>query len=276
MIKLYPEIIFAAIKASRPVGAFRVWFLAKSFDNGGSGFIPAKAFRQYLNILGVSRATYYEWLLRADRLGLVKRLDNDIYQIASWERGAKLAGIDRLLKPTFIETERYINKGWLAYVWGAYVKHFEGKPISRASLEKLTGVPRRTQQAYEKKSGVINTANYVSYGYPENNPEQAMEICDKPGVFFRAGAIMKQGPNSRKVPYAHLGNKGRTKQINQSLRCNDEDSSGRIYKLYCITDKQAKQAIRQARGGKIGERPLHVWKFYKNALGVNLWDAIAI
>jgi len=149
-MKLYPEIIFKAINNNKPAGAFRLWFIAKDYDRGGSGFIPAKAFRRYLKGLGIPRGTYTRWITQAVDMGLIGRTRTargvQVYALVSWDQGAILAGVTSLLKPVMLQLARFTNKGWLAWVWAGYLKHFEGKLISRATLEKLTGVPARTQR----------------------------------------------------------------------------------------------------------------------------------
>ena len=214
-LKIYPEILFRAIHRNKPVGAFRVWFIAKDFDIGGCGFIPAKAFRQHLRALGIPKQTLYRWLEQAGRLGLITWQDK-VYRLTSWQNGAIAAGVSRLARAVLIPKERFLSKGRLAWCWAGIILHHKGM-ISRAALEALSGVPARTQLEYEKKAGVQNKANYASYGRPENNPEVAIGVIDLPGHYGKGGEVRRRLPNSREVSEVSLANKGRLKQINRAL-----------------------------------------------------------
>lgn len=178
MIKVFPEVIYSAIRHNRPAGAFRLWFIAKHFDNG-SGFIPVKDFRRYVDSQGVNEKTYYRWLDQAITLGLIKREGgaNPVYRLAAWEGGANAAEVSNgLSRAVNVPIAKFLAKGWLAILWAGYLKHFETKPVSRATLEKLTGIPARTQRAYEAKAGVKAKANYASYGQAPNNIDQALNL----------------------------------------------------------------------------------------------------
>jgi hypothetical protein len=281
-VKLYPEILFKATSNNKPVGAFRVWFIAKDFDHG-TGFIPAKRFRQHLADLGIARPTFYRWLSQAFELGLLSHYRTNrgakVYSLTSWERGAALAGVSSLLRPVNIEVERFISKGWLAVVWGAYIKHFEGKNIARATLHKLTGVPARTQRGYEKQIEVKSKGHFANFGDPTKDPQNAVSIDERRGIYGKAGMTRRRLPDSRTVEEENieLANKGRTKKANRALkallltRC----SSQKPEKLYFETYQKLKRATRgKQRDGNAKDRPNHRYLFITDALGVGVWEAI--
>jgi hypothetical protein len=276
-VRLYPEIIFKASENNKPVGAFKVWFIAKEFDYGG-GFIPAKRFRQHLAKLGIARPTYYRWLSQAFELGLMDH-QGDVYGLISWERGAALAGVASLLRPVDIEVERFVSKGWLAVVWGAYIKHFEARPISRATLHKLTGVPARTQRGYEKQIKVKSKGHFANFGDPAKDPKNAVNIDERQGIYGKAGMTRRRLPDSRTVEEEHieLANKGRTKKANRALkallltRC----SSPKPERLYFETYQKLKQANRgKQRDGNAKDRPSHRYLYLTDVLNVGVWEAV--
>jgi len=280
VIKIYPEIILKAINSNKPTGAFRVWFIAKGFDRGGSGFIPGKAFRHYLRELGVARGTYTRWIAQAVDLGLIERTrtvqGGQVYALVSLDHGAMVAGVTKLLQPVRVPLERFTKKGWLSWVWACYLKRFEGKLISRATLKELTGVPERTQQGYERQARVTNKAHFANYGDPSMDPENAPAIDGERGYYGKAGMTRKRLPNSRTVQGVLMGNKGRTKKANQNLAAllNMWSSSQQRYeRLYCENYQQLKKA-NKGQGSDVKTRPDHRYLFITDALGLGVWDAI--
>jgi hypothetical protein len=279
VIKVFPEIIFTAIRHNRPAGAFRLWFIAKHYDNG-NGFIPAKDFRHYVNAQGVNDKTYYRWLDQAIDLGLINRVSGakPVYQLAAWEVGAIIAGVNNdLLKAAKVPLNKFVAKGWLAVIWAGYLKHFEGKPISRATLESLTGVPARTQLSYETKSGVRSKANYASYGLLPKNIEQALEfvpIVYSPGHYVTEnGELRRRLPDTRTAPdEVSLANAGRLKRINQAL--HKEGSSQTIYRIYTDNAKQSKRAQRRIRRSDERERPYYIYEKMSKLKGMGIYAAL--
>jgi len=251
-MKIIPEIIFQAKTNKRPSGAFRLWFLAKDYDQGGSGFIPARDFRRYLRSLGIPRQTYYRWLARAYALGLIED-QGRVYRLAAWEYGVIAAGIedpDNLLsRMVNIPVDQFVNKGWLSYVWKGFAKHFEGQIITRATKEKITGVPARTQRAYEIKAAVKSKSNYADMGDPSKNPKNAIAIDKKRGIYGKNGRTRRRLGNSYKRINGVLL-VSNTKAVKERLRrlTEQEGSQNRqIQRLYCKNEKQTKTAIAQSR-----------------------------
>ena len=281
LIKVFPEVIFLAIRHNRPVGAFKLWFIAKGFDNG-SGFIPAKDFRHYVNSLGVNDKTYYRWLDQAIELGLIDRVKDNkqVYRLTAWERGKAIAGINGdLLRAVNIPLKQFVAKGWLSILWAGFLKHFEGKPISRATLERLTGVPARTQLSYETKAQVRAKANYATYGLAPETIERALEfmpIVYRPGHYVtQGGEYRRRLPDTRIAPNeVSLANVGRLKRINQALYT--EGSSQAIYRLYTENAKQTKRAMRGIRRTDEIERPDFIYEKVGGFKGMGLYAALAV
>lgn len=249
-IKLFPEILFQAGRHGKPVSAFRLWFIAKDFNPGGSGFIPAKAFRQHLHGLGVNRQTAMRWLEQALALGLLFK-GGEVYRIASWQEGARIAGVRKLMGAVKVERKLFLAKGWLAICWAAYLQHFRSM-IARQTLEELTGVPPRTQLEYERKTGVINQANYATYGKVLDNPGLAIRLFAQPGHYTCRGEMRRRLPNSRdckQIEGISLANKGRLKHINRALDqvAGSPMTNVPILRLYCESPKQTKKALKKQK-----------------------------
>ena len=274
MIKVLPDFIFSALKHHQPASAYRLWFIAKDFNYGGCGAIPAKVFRQYLKSIGIPKQTFSRWLEQANTLGLITR-HGTYYWLASWQDGAALVGLERLNRPVEIPKERFLTKGWLAWCWAGYLLQFKG-PVARATMENMSGVPARTQYEYERKAEVINKANYASYGRIVDDPERAIRLYKQPGHYSKDGENRRRLPNSREVQEIVFANKGRLRYINQAL-IEVVGSQGQVasshiarmtisgeigeqkqtYRLYCENHKQTKKSRRKLKNweGNVRERP---------------------
>jgi hypothetical protein len=183
-IKLFPEIIWQAKRKNLPLGAFRLWFIAKSFDNG-NGNILAKIFRQYLRSLNIKQTTFYKWREQARTLGLIEDTGK-VYRLASWEWGAIAAGCTHLNRAVWVPTKSFVAKKWLGSVWEGYLLYFHGKPVTRGTLEKLTGIPERTQQIYEKNAGVNHIENYFDFGSVKDHPILAIDTFVTPRPLYQS------------------------------------------------------------------------------------------
>lgn len=272
MIKLLPEIIFAAQASNKPLGAYRLWFLAKHFDRG-NGFIPKKNFKRYLKSLEIPKSNLLRWLEQAIALGLLQS-NGESYKLESWQGAARSVGVKRVLRFTKIPLDRFIRPHWQAWVFASYLTHFDGKPISRETLEKLTGIPARTQLEYEKHARVEKTANYAEICDPQSNPNLACKVMGSPGYYGKNGKIRKRLPNSYQVEDVFLGNKGRTKQINKAL-CSEDSSQNIRYPLYCLDNKKLRQNKNYIRRyGDAQDCPEFIFKLRVSVNNRSYWDAV--
>ena len=262
-MKLYPSILVQAKSNGQPLGGYRVWFLAKHWHKA-SGYIPAKKFREYLKELGVAKSSYSRWIKEAYELGLFQKADK-LIKLASWTSASKLAGCRKLDNPVEIEIDKFINTGWIAFVWACFVKNHDGI-VSRATLQELSGgVPERTQRERERQAGVENQANYASFGKVKDHPEQAIQFYGEPGYYQQAGEIRRRLPNSRTVPECvEQAKKGRIKKVNQALAelflCDATSSNLPIYRLYSDNAKQTKRIRQQDRKQDDRNRPDQIYE----------------
>jgi len=261
-MKLYPSILVQADTNRQPLGGYRVWFLAKHWHKA-SGYIPDKKFKEYLKELGIAKSSYSRWIKEAYELGLFQKVDK-LIKLASWTSASKLAGCEKLDNPVEIEIDKFINAGWLSFVWAGFLKNHEGI-IARATLKELTGVPERTQRERERQSGVENQANYASFGKVKDYPEQAIQAYGEPGYYSKAGNIKRRLPNSRTVPECiQQAKKGRKRKINQALAelfSSDATSSNvAIYRLYSDSYKQTKRIKKQDKKSNDSGRPALIYE----------------
>lgn len=266
MLKCHPEMIFAARHHHLPAIAWRTWFLAKGFDRGGSGFIPPQPFRQHLAVLGVSPSCISRWLAQAQGQGLLWQ-EEEVFALASWQQGAALAGLGRCMRAVCLPRDKILHTGWLAWCWAGVLAHFPN-PISRQALQALTGVPPRTQQAYERAAGVVNHPNYAHYGSVSENPELAIHFYGQPGHFTRQGQLYQRLPNHRQAKGVCLAGIGRLDIINRALAEVAGSPHGEMFpkpltplprpvRLYCATYRQVKRSLR--RLSQMHTRPAYLF-----------------
>jgi hypothetical protein len=219
------------------------------------------------------------------------------YRIASWQFGAQVAGLDRVMQPVCIASQLFLSKGWLATCWAGVLLHFPGI-IARETLSLLSGVPERTQFAYEKQSGVVNHPNYASFGRVVDDPQRAIRLYGIPGFFTRDGVILRRLPNHRsfmQVAGLEMASRGRTKHINRALVLKvasrpQEDaltaqnpisanpSMVPLRRLYCQHPSQLKRALRAWRNwqGDARQRPLFIYYHDPDTRPKHVYQAICL
>jgi len=280
-MKFYPELILAVMRSSQPTGGVRLFCVAKHYDNG-NGNIPVDEFKAYCKrYFGIGKSRFNRWKREAVQLGIVKRSGN-VLSLLSWGKAAVAVGVENPLSlPVEVNVSKITSEGWAAWVWAAYLKRHENKPISRATLEKLTGIPKRTQRAYEAEANVINHANYGDFGFPDKNPTEAITE-ETNGWFWYAGRIKKRLGNSRIVNDVEVCKRGRTKKYNHSIWAalslwGSSQPKNRLYFHGPHKAEALKRALRMMRKSNqpYNERPNHVYLHVGDCLGVSLWGAVS-
>ena len=279
-MKFYPELILAVMRSNRPTGGVRLFYVAKNYDNG-NGFIPVEEFKEYAKrYLGIQKGRFNRWLREAVQLGIIKRSAN-VLTLVSWGKAAVMVGVEgSLANAVEMGVTKITGEGWAAWVWAAYLKRHENKPIARSTLERITGVPERTQRAYEAETNVVNQANYGDFGFPDESPDEAITE-ETAGYFWYAGRIKKRLGNSRVISGVETCKRGRTKKHNQTIWAalslwGSSQPKNRLYFHGPDKHKALKNAMRKMRKSNqpYNERPNVLFLHVGDALGVHLWGAI--
>lgn len=281
-IKIYPDLLLTAARGNNG-GAAKLWTLAKFFNPGGCGAIPNKDFRQFaIKDLKIKRGTYDVWLARALHIKLLERSGDNLI-LTGYARAAVILGVDHVGRPVNIPLEKLIKRGWLSYVWASWLlSHgFTDKPISRAALRDLSGVPERNQIEYERKAGVINHSNYAKHeGVDTKEDFYHLAIEKGRPVFDHEGQTLERLPNSREIENEHIRTapKGRTRRVNSLLKDlsvnGGRDPKQTITRKYCRGEKQAEQARKKiGRMANQGIRGLPDF-IYQAADKQGFWHAI--
>jgi len=272
-MKFYPEVVLAVMRSNKPVGGVRLFCVAKHFDNG-NGHIPVDQLKAYAKrYLGIPKARFNRWLREAVQLGIIRRSGN-VLTLRSWGKAAVAVGVTNPLRnPVEMGVTKITNDGWAAWVWAAYLKRHENKPIARATLERLTGVPERTQRAYETESGVENKANYAT--------EKEPIAEERDGYFWYHNQPKKRLGNSRVISGVERCKRGRTKEHNRIIWAASSlwDGSTHKNRLYFYGPHKAQALKKTLRLMRKSNQPHHtrpnmLYLHVCNALGVGLWEAL--
>lgn len=248
-MRVYPDLVFSAEQNGVSALAFRVWFLAKGFCKGGAT-VPVKLFKAYLRGLGVKESTSNTWIRAALDLGLLKGEGGNkrpvYYRLVSWVDGARLAGVRGLGCPIEMPVEKLLTSSWKSELWNGRLlqvgnrttvtakisrdhngqaqvekKIKRAKPISRRTLEKITGVKRRTQQNREKRAGVKQKENVLIHEGKKGGFQPYGSIDEQPQMMVTSGGVpVERLPNSREIPgyIKRSSSRSKTRKVNKALK----------------------------------------------------------
>jgi len=202
---------------------------------------------------------------------------------AGLARAAVILGVEHVKRPVNMPLDKFVKKGWLAWVWAGWllIQGHLDKPISRAALRDLSGIPERTQLEYEKKAGVINHHNFAKHE-GINTIEQFYDLSIIKGrpIFDYQGQVLERLPNSRELGNEHIqaAPKGRTRRANSRLKdllnTGGQDHKQTITRRYCQGEKQAEAVLKRITNLKNkGAHSLPGW-IYQAADIKGYWHAI--
>lgn len=241
-VKLWPMMGISAARRGEG-GAWRAYALAKSLDKSGTGAIHLAELESLAVELGIHPKTWRRSLAAARRLTLIHDRSNcpGLIALAGHAAAAVLLGCDYIgTRPASIRAGDLTGKGWRSHVWAAYEATHGGRQISRAKQEQLTGVPVRTQRAYDNQAGVDRRAHYAVSERPADELTGSSEFENHPGAFLfydkkrRCNTLAWRLPDSRTTSAAVSLQRGRSKKIIKAVkrlqfqRPNDSSILGRV------------------------------------------------
>lgn len=266
-IRVYPSVLAGILKQElAPCG--RVWLLARYLDKSGRGWITEHELREALTNKG-SPLRICGWRRLRQ---ILQQGNNTLWQKDSlgriWLYSNKKVAIN-------LELERLTGKsvhlpiktliGSIATTKAAFYASFHAgrreTPISRATLQSITGVSERSQRTYDKLANVTTQTNF-SLDEVANKATEKEAAYDAGSAFFifedTAGKFGRKGqkyharqlPNSYTTTYEAVRSKQQQK-INQALRIdlvkqevlgNDSQSDQSLCSCYCLTAKKVRAA----------------------------------
>jgi hypothetical protein len=170
-IRLVPGLSVAAIKAKLDK-ELSLWYCLRCINSWGSGVLTQQtAITTLVNRFNYSKSAAYRTLQKGNGIFWKKRNDNGITVIAltSLEKLAKRfntrcgKGFLEISIPNFVGNGQNRLKTQRSWLYSTFFKPTGSKasPISRVSIEKATGIGRRSQQRYDKLS-VKRTHNFAN------------------------------------------------------------------------------------------------------------------
>lgn len=148
-----------------------------------------------------------------------------------------------------------IGDGWRAAVWAGYIATTKG-PMSRSKMRKVTGVPERTQQEYEKEAGIIQTVNYAHDETRGSEHLTGVREFERPHAFDYYDKETKQRiicwrtPDTREAPKGYsCAAKGRTRKVNKAINAGlsypGQASVKTVFRLFHETHKGVVKTLRR-------------------------------
>jgi len=258
-LKVYPGIMLAAAR-SKNGGAVRLWFLAKNFNPGGCGAIPNKAFRHYvINDLKIQRGTYDIWLARAVHIGIIQRQGTNL-KLAGYAAAGVIVGCDQIGRGEYIPLEKFIKRGWLGYVWAAWIKSnkLENKQISRRTMRELSGISERSQRLYTKQAGIKANIHYAKDTTRPGSKALVDYINEHERDLIKSKAFLNneyatwRRPNSYETKDVQEAPRGRLSRINRQLKDllnngGQDPESRPIVRVNCKSYNQIKASLKRIR-----------------------------
>lgn len=235
---LHPDLAIAMLQ-NECEAAGRVWLLLRAVDTKGCGWVSVERARKLLtNSRSPLRICGWRQMRNLLKQGdglFWTRDDHKKVNARIWLRApSKVAaslGVDRFrAKPVNVPVKALLD-GVGAVRAHFYTSYHSGrdseKPIARQTLADVTGVPRRSQQIYEKKTGVKRRKNWAvgsCYAQEEVQHRAAQhghalfQLDDHQGKFGAAGEsyVAWQMPNSYAGPHSPQTNACK-KRINRQL-----------------------------------------------------------
>jgi hypothetical protein len=276
-VKLYPDIGLGMLRQEKTASG-RLWVLLRYLDEDGCGAlridIITHQLTQRTSTIRLCGKRHLRNLLR-DGEGVFWERDEEHVWLASAARVACALGVERLTgRPVALPIAALLNGigQFRAHLYTAFhsgrakesAPGQGGMPIARATLTAVTGVSRRGQQAYEKRTGIRTQANYavgerdgVAAAQQRTwRQGQAMfKLKDYRGYQGRRGRtyLAWQLPNSYSCPHDQRP-QGRQKRINRKLadlfmKGMTGNGEGKVERRYWPTGKLAARAYSRSPAG---------------------------
>ncbi len=173
IIRLYPELSIAALKAKWHK-EIALWYQLRALT--GSGGIPLDRAISCLVPGCYTQATFYRTLTSGkglfwDHHQPTEKHPQGVIRFHGIQEVAELLGVTHISEPREIPASSLLPGGNLKAQLYASVHHtLESKPrppISRQTLEEITGVNRRTQLRYDKATRTRRVPNYADQENPK-------------------------------------------------------------------------------------------------------------
>jgi len=223
-VSFYAEMgVQAARRKSYIGGGWRLYAIAKSLDENGTGRIKRDDLEKFMSSLGVPVTTYKRWLKQARNYSLLSDIQSQtgewFFILPNAGAAADAMGLERIGRKVAIYARDLIGNGWKARVWGAYEAIHNGRPIAREKMQKIINVPVSTQRYRDNAAGVERTRNYCKSEIKADMLTSLKDYSNHKGVYVGGdGFIYWRLPNSYQVSFAMRGGRGRARKANKIIK----------------------------------------------------------
>lgn len=259
-IPIPPTLARTLLKQERTADG-RVWLLLRHLDSQGRGWHTREFATKQL------AGKESEWRICGKRQlrnllrrgnGLFWVLDRDRIWLRSQARVAHALGLRRMEKHSVSLTPADLTGSIgpvRAHLYAAFHSKRDARPISRASIQAVTGASRSSQRNYERAAGVRIRPNYALLApitTPIDTKEAAwrygracFELTDHKGRHGKPGTryMARQLPNSYHSPQT-TQRTGSSRRVNRTLRDllqlgTTGNGTATIERIYCNTVQEA-------------------------------------
>lgn len=268
-------------------GTWRAWTVARHLDIEGSGRVAREALRAALEGYGVSPRSVRRWIRKGKQEGIFREAKNgDLYYDGLHKAAVKFGawGVGRRVQ--IPEPKRLFKPDWKQHLWAIYHTVRKDRPISRFTLEWLTGVDRRTQYNLERgnpdmqaRACYADIANLASMDADQRRQHAAnlREVTGE-GWQVKRKRLVKQLPNVYAgTAEVELCPRGREKQARAYFRANSSNHGARVQalekpeKLFFETKGRATKAVLEALRRQPEGTGEPVKKYYFEGAGEVNW-----
>ena len=241
-LKSYPELSAAATQRGRD-REYRLWLLARFLDPRGSGRVAVADLQKLASrerMRGLSPSSVCRLLQAGDGTFWSVYRDGDrVIKLRGLARVCEALGLEKLRSnPVYIELRyaRSLRAFRAALFHSPFAGEKPSNPISRDTLEELTGVKPRTQRSYARALGkrLDVTQNAASTSKKWTPGDDVPEGCFVDYVDGQT-RILQRLPNSYHTAFL-VAPRGMIRDVNRYLRGNsarnvgaEEQSSKRLF-----------------------------------------------
>lgn len=281
-VKIWPRVVLAA-NHGKHGGAARLWFLARSLDSKGQGWIKIAFLWSLIRFLGVDERQRRRWQADALRLGLLAEdRKHGLYRICSLAKGALALGCFEVGKPAEIGAKALTCKGWRSHVWAGFLTTTSARPISQTKKAQLTGVPERTQRFYQSFIPSKTQKNYARTNQPGSHLTGIRESGRQSAFTGRDNLVYFRLPDQVFIPNftASPALKGRSKKAQKAINASfDEERRKGLpsVRLFFETLRGAeKKAQKLGRSAAAWNLPGELFAKIREGRRSNLWAPLAL
>lgn len=166
-VRAYSGLMAAVLRADHQAPAARVWLLLRAHDRPGRGMVEVTAARELLaskrspwRVMGWRRLR--QILAAGD--GLFWHRHGGRLRLASPARVVAALDGQSLGRPVLLPVAALlggIGEARAAMFAATFTGKWAGRPISRATIRRISGVPEATQRVYSRRGGLNAQRNYA-------------------------------------------------------------------------------------------------------------------